>query len=510
MSACTSVPAFGCVSQWRSYRRTTLTRSEKSSLGFLLLSLGICIATRGAVGTELLAVAMLCSFFFLPLEYVVGSLALGALLPTLLGALPVWYIDWGRWFLIFGGAAIVWFRLRPSHRLSRSTPVSLFRVLFVTYAAVAGVTIFTSTSPSLSAAKWLVLLVGLVMFRSYSQWLVSTRGGSAAAVWVRGWLFVLAPVLIGNTAAVLWGMEGSTAGSSLRGVAGNANSLGAIVALALPLLVCQFLYRRRRSSVLVQSYGILIVSGLFMLYASWSRASVGAFLVGMAVLLWIHPINRLNRFAVLGSLLLFAAFVMRPEGTLRSFESWLYKGRAEETLLAARSDQWELGYQNFRERPLLGIGFGVTAAAEEQWDLESFRYLKVEQGSSLSALLGQIGLVGSVPIYLGIIWLLLRSLHYARRVRDPWLSGVVAAGFVGFVNSFFEGWLAAPASGLYWFVVFQLFFLDAVMTSLKPPGRSSWFPVTSRPRTFVPHSTAVGYSRHAHHRPAAPTGQLRG
>jgi O-antigen ligase len=247
-----------------------------------------------------------------------------------------------------------------------------------------------------------------------------------------------------------------------------------------------------------------------MLYASWSRASVGAFIIGMAALLWIHPINRLNRFAVIGCLLLFAIFVAAPDGTLRYFESWVYKGRVTEELLAARADEWQRGYQSFREKPLLGVGFGVTAVAEEHWDLESFRYLKVEQGSSLSALLGQVGLLGSVPIYLGIIWLLLRSLQYARRVRDPWLSGVVAVGFVGFVNSFFEGWLAAPASGLYWLVVFQFFFLDAVMSNLKPAGRPSAFPRVPNPRAALRHQATARYSHSAHHRTAVATRHVSG
>ena len=252
----------------------------------------------------------------------------------------------------------------------------------------------------------------------------------------------------------------------------------------------------------MQAYGILIAASLFMLYASLSRASMAAFLVGMGALFWIHPINRLNRFAVLAVLLLLAAVVANPQESLQSFESWLYKGRAEEGLLSARSEQWQFGYQSFRERPLLGVGFGVTAAREDDWALDNFRDLKVEQGSSLSALLGQVGLLGSVPIYLAIIWLLLRSLNYARKVRDPWLSGIVASAFVGFVNSFFEGWLAAPGSGLYWFVVFQFFFLDAVMTHLKPPRRRFSFPTD-------PYAEAAARARKVApaHRPAVVAGR---
>ena len=494
MSACTSVPAFGSITRARPRPRSSLKGSEKFGFGFLLFSLCICMATRGAVGAEPLAAAIVLSYFLLPLEHVAASLALGPLLPLMLGALPPWYMELGRWFLMFGGAAIVWFRVRQSRGHSRSAPVSWFRVLFILYTAVAGITVLISTSPSLSAAKWLLLLAALIIFWSYSQWLVMARGGSAAATWVRAWLFILTPILIGNVAARLLGLAGSTAASSFRGLSGNANSLGVILGLTLPLLACQLLYQRRRRSTLAQGYVILLAAGLFMLFATWSRASVGAFVVGMAVLLWIHPINRLNRFAVLGALLLLAAFVMAPGGVVGSLESWLYKGRASEDLLAARSQQWRLGFQNFRERPLLGMGFGVTAAAEEDWDLESFQYLKVEQGSSLSASLGQIGLLGSAPLYFGIVWIVIRSLHYARRVRDPWLSGVVAVAFVGFVNSFFEGWLAAPASGPYWLVVFQLFFLDAVMSNLRPtrpvaPVRGVPYPVSASLRRRAAFST---------------------
>lgn len=503
MSACSSVPAFGPIARWGPKKRSALKRSEKLGLGFLLLSLLVCLATRGAVGAELIVAAIFCSFFLLPLEYVAGSLALGPLLPLVLAALPPWYVGYARWFLVFGGTAIVCFRARQSRRAFGSARVSLFRALFVAHVAVAWVTVLTSTAPSLSAAKCLVLLAGLVSFGSYSAWLVRAKGGSAAAVFVRGWLFILSPILIANVAARLWGLEGITAGSSFRGLAGNANSLGVTLALALPLLVCQFLYRRRRNSLLMQGYGILLVASLALLYASWSRASIGAFVVGVAVLFWIHPINRLNRFAVLGALLLLAAFFMGPQDALESLESWLYKGRAEEKLLAARSQQWQLGYQSFLERPLLGGGYGVTAAREDEWALDNFQYLKIEQGSSLFALLGQVGLLGSVPFYLGIIGLLLRSLHYARRVRDPWLSGIVASASVGFVNSFFEGWMAAPGSGLFWLVVFQFFFLDAVMSNLKPMGRPFPFPKAQYPTPALRYQGAA-----PSYRPAVAAGRV--
>ena len=134
MSACVPFPALGLIPRTGSHKPRSLKGSEKFGLGFLLLSLVASIATRGAVGTEPLTAAIVCGFFLLPLEYVAVNVALAPLLPSALGELPHWYVSQGRWFLVFGGAAVIWFRVRRSSRPFRDSSGSVFRVLFLVFA----------------------------------------------------------------------------------------------------------------------------------------------------------------------------------------------------------------------------------------------------------------------------------------------------------------------------------------------------------------------------------------
>ena len=103
-------------------------------------------------------------------------------------------------------------------------------------------------------------------------------------------------------------------------------------------------------------------------------------------------------------------------------------------------------------------------------------------------MLGQVGLIGTVPFYLAMLVILFRSAAYARAVRDPWFTGIVGATWAGFANSFLEGWMAAPGSGLFWFQLFQCFFLHIAMSRPRPAPRPAaaqafqpWRTVRARP-----------------------------
>ena len=217
---------------------------------------------------------------------------------------------------------------------------------------------------------------------------------------------------------------------------------------------------------------ILTIAATYLLVRSWSRASLSAALVGLFVVWAVHPRNRFTAIVVLGALVTGVVFLSAPDRSMSELENWVYKGKSGERLVEARTEQWRRGYEAFVENPLLGAGFGITSRHEESWTLDTFTALKREQGSSVWAILGQVGLLGGVPFYLGLVTLLIRSTLYARAVQDPWLTGVVGSVWAGFANSFFEGWMAAPSSGLFWIFFLQCFFLSAVMSGLRPPKRA--------------------------------------
>ena len=445
--------------------------SAKAALTLLWCGLFLAVPSRGQSGIELVAPAIGLCIVYLPVEYAAIAVALGPLLPNLFGSLPFWYTDKVRWGLVFCGAAVLWFRAAKASKRFRGRSATPFQALVTVYAAVALLTVGISTSISLSLSKWLVLVASLVSFSVGTRWVVGTYGPHSARQWVRAWIVMLLPILIGDVAALFFGFGQTFQLGAYRGLAGGANGLGVIVAFVLPLLACQFLYARRKPSSKHQATGILMAALAYLLILSWSRASVFACLVGVLIVWAVHPRNRLTRFALLGAVPLVAIAVVQPSRSFERVENWIYKGRTHESLTSAREEQWRLGYANFVKNPWLGSGFGVTSEYESEWSMGSFRYLKKEQGSSLLAMLGQVGLIGTVPMYLGMVLLLVRAALYAHAVRDPWFTGIVGSAWAGFANSFLEGWLAAPGSGLFWFMLFQCFFLHTVMSRLRPPAR---------------------------------------
>ncbi len=85
-----------------------------------------------------------------------------------------------------------------------------------------------------------------------------------------------------------------------------------------------------------------------------------------------------------------------------------------------------------------------------------------ETGSSFWGSLGQTGILGSAPLFLAVLILLVGG-QSAWRVKDPWLTGVYASMLALTANAVFEGWLTAPGNfiGIYFWV--QCFFLNALM-----------------------------------------------
>ncbi len=443
------------------------------TIELIILWIGMlwALTNRGGSGIILVVFASLLGTAALPLEYAAVAATVPALLPTIFDALPQWYMGTFRWIFLFAASAIVTLRC-VSTRTSRSSAAwSPFVALLTAFAVVAAFSGLSSVSPSLSLLKWCVLMWALISAGAIGTKIVEIHGGMAARKWACAWIACSSPVLVINILALLTGLGGEVfVQGSFRGLSGNSNSLGVMLAVVLPLLLCSFIYSKRKPDNLAWVLPMLTLGSGFLLMQSWSRASIAAFGGGLLTVWWIHPRNRLTRYAAVAGLAVLILMVSSAHFGDR-IEYWLYKGKGHDTLLTARTEQWKLGIEAFQQSPLLGVGFGITSRREEAWSLESFETLRVEQGSSFFAILGQTGLLGVVPFYAAILIVLIGSTRFARAVKDPWLTGIVSSCWVAFLNSFFEGWMAAPGSGMFWFLTFQLFFLNAVTTQLRMPRR---------------------------------------
>jgi hypothetical protein len=120
----------------------------------------------------------------------------------------------------------------------------------------------------------------------------------------------------------------------------------------------------------------------------------------------------------------------------------------------------------------MGIGYGITDSREEGWKVDvATRGVKEERGSSPLAVLSQVGLLGGVPYLAAILLIAVRSVLFARRVHDPWLTAMTASVWAGITNSLFEGWMTSVGSGLLWLLLTQCYVLDAVLSRFRPPRR---------------------------------------
>jgi O-antigen ligase len=453
--------------------------TKKNGRGWITIEMVIlwtgmlwALPSRGGSGIILVVFASLLGTAALPLEYAAVAATAPALLPTIFDTLPPWYMGTFRWIFLFAASAILMLRC-VSTRTSRSGGArGPFVVLLTSFVVVAAFSGLTSVSPSLSLLKWCVLIWALISAGAIGTKMVEIYGGMAARKWVRAWIACSSPVLVINILALLTGLGGEVfAQGAFRGLSGNSNSLGVMLAVVLPLLLCSFIYSKTKPDNLGWVLLMLTLGSGFLLTQSWSRASIAGFGGGLLTVWWIHPRNRLTRYASVAGLAVLILMVSSAQLGDR-FEYWVYKGKEHDSLMAARTEQWRRGIEAFQQSPLLGAGFGVTSLREEAWSLESFETLRAEQGSSLFAILGQTGLLGAVPFYAAILIVLIGSTRFARAVKDPWLTGIVSSCWVAFFNSFFEGWMAAPSSGLFWFMIFQLFFLDAVTKQFRMPRRA--------------------------------------
>ncbi len=135
-------------------RDTGLKPNAKLVLGLLWCALFLAVPSRGQSGIEFVTVAIVLCILFLPIQYAAIAVALGPMLPTLMGGLPVWYTDKIRWALIFGGTAVLWFRCAKVSGRFRGKSSTPFVALLGVYAAAALLTIAVSTSITLSLSKW--------------------------------------------------------------------------------------------------------------------------------------------------------------------------------------------------------------------------------------------------------------------------------------------------------------------------------------------------------------------
>jgi hypothetical protein len=265
-----------------------------------------------------------------------------------------------------------------------------------------------------------------------------------------GLLFIVIALYRGNTADAL--------------EVGNTNHVSALVLIAFPLIqLDQVGNKPILGRQALRFFLLLAVLAVIMNHSRGALAGVGV-MIGAWIALRSGPSAR--RFVSL--LVLGIALLILFASISTAFKEYLYKG--DETLLDNdRQSEFELFYENFSQRPLLGYGFGLSSRVSPEdfskvidtWRLSWF--VGEFGNSSLAILSGGGALLFAVFLY--IFWQFCRGvwlalcIEFERAGRSQQYQKLVIlfCATLGFlVHSQAEGWLMAPvtlAAYSFWFYV---------------------------------------------------------
>jgi O-antigen ligase len=426
-------------------------------------------------GTGLIAGALLLSVLLAPWEYALGALAF-VFVAAHTARLEDWFLGL-RW--VFLGLALlsVTGRLLLRRRGGRPYP-NRFEYLLLVFVAVTLATLSTSVAPRLSALKLGAMLVLLGVASRATALLADRYGPAAPRRLTVGLLSYLLGVLV-LPGLVYWARLGSgviTDSGWFVGYFGNPNASGAMLGLCLPWLAA-VLFRWRRLLGPARAALLPVVLLLtYLLLLSASRAAIVGTMAAVAAFTLIHANRRIAALVLLLAVLGSVRALADPEWLPRVSSKFLYKHERRRTanVLESRQKPWDRTIARFRQRPWLGLGFGVTSAAQASWTEGARTEGELETGSSFWGTLLQVGIIGAAPLFAALLLALAAAARFAWRVKDPWLTGLYGSVLSLVVGALLNGWLLSPGSSSSVYFWIQLFFLNAILCRFHPArGRPS-------------------------------------
>jgi O-antigen ligase len=252
---------------------------------------------------------------------------------------------------------------------------------------------------------------------------------------------------------------------------GNPNSLGLVMGVVIvPLLLWGVLISESRP--LRSRRTVFLVIALALLMFSNSRSAILACVISATTLCVALRQRKIMIQGTAAVLLLVGVFAILAPGRLVEFTSsstdtLLYKGKRQAGLLGSRNSPWQQTMNVIQQHPWFGSGFGTSPSGTENMRVQvtsSTTETAREHGSSYLAILEWVGLLGVMPFYGLILFLLItvaRVFVWMRRTADPFHPAVPLAVLIlaGLVHAAFEDWLFAVGYYLcvfYWPLAFAL------------------------------------------------------
>jgi O-antigen ligase len=323
---------------------------------------------------------------------------------------------------------------------------SVFGVTLLSYCGWCMSTVTWSEIPQLSFAKALAFsLIGISFLSAGQQWIYN-RGSYKA-------LTCLAPV---TTVALFCGSTGSTSsgfealGGLYQGLTDNANMLGSLIAMALPLLLWSA-YKYRATPQIRWVWFVLLAVAVGMLSRTYSRASIlSAAMLAFGFFLSLK-LGRTSFVLVLISASLLFVALLSTTLVDRTYQSYVLKGfDSENGVLYSRQPVWEKSLEAAVLGGWFGLGYG-TAAGHTSFEggLTAARYGR-EKGNAQLAVVEETGLVGLAFYIVLLIALFVPLIAAHRREKNTdakVMFGIIIGALAGVTAlSVFEAWWVAPGS----------------------------------------------------------------
>jgi O-antigen ligase len=345
-----------------------------------------------------------------------------------------------RWISLAGltGIALLYWLMgripRRDPLENRGTPSMVWVYLLATLTTLA-----VAQNHAYSGLRWLTHAMLIVIFMFFLRGTLHSRGANQV-IWVLKGVTLLLLVISFYFPAPRTLYDNPY----FRGAMGDSNSLGHVAMLCALLFFHGAITLRKIQWRLIHLGVGLGATGI--LFFTWARSSMVAFLVAVALLNYFYGLTR--SFLAKSLALLMVCFLLASpmiqsgileflakdrEGNEKERSSQILavikgdifkKGPSFETVVETRTGLWSEAWAGFKQKPLLGWGFGANKDIAQEWSIHpSSAGLVRDVTNDLLLTLEGSGLIGGLA-YLALMIsifkqsLTRRQVNRIRRNRD--------------------------------------------------------------------------------------------
>jgi O-antigen ligase len=364
------------------------------------------------------------------------------------------YLNVGRWGL-FALAGLLGLAAQTSRAGAIKIPWG--GVLTTVFVAVAFSSTVWSLAPSYTMARAIsiaLLVVGVYLFGAGGSALAGGGLLISSMIWIN-WAILLVSIL-------MLPLPRSWDSGLYRGPFGNPNGLAGALVLTLPFIVGKA-FASQNGTARFRSWWPRVVlrvasfATVALILLSRSRTVIVTMLV-VLMLFAVATVRRKVEVVVVGSFLIGLTLIVVPAQAARpAIKHFVYKGY-EGDVFFSRRESLEATWAMARERPWFGHGFGVAGDTMpgQAWGGGFTTPIGFgrEKTNSYLGLVEEVGVVGTLPLLLGLGYGVYRA---GRRIRsigwsDPIGMALLACVLSGLVHVNGEAWLTSAGSlEAFWF-----------------------------------------------------------